>query len=261
MNYQGIIATAKPNLEKVPGGWEPAWSPTLRETNVTVDQQQDYFTILKNVIANHDCKELINWMLTAPKLEPVTVQGKDLSVSDDIGSMRATIWTPGLAEQVWKKIEPFLATEVMGEKDLTDWWQGDKKRCQWKPIGVSPMMRCMRYEKGGEHWAHYDAGFIYPNDNYRTLKSVVIYLTTSDVGGSTRFIDDKQADIPVWERDHDDWLRESRDDEVIFKSPSIEGNVLIFNHRVCHDVEVFGDVGRSRVIIRTDILYEAVGHE
>jgi ectoine hydroxylase-related dioxygenase (phytanoyl-CoA dioxygenase family) len=115
----------------------------------------------------------------------------------------------------------------------------------------------MRYNEDSEHFAHYDAGFFYPDSVYRTLKSMVIYLTTND-SGATRFIDDDQSDVHVWNRKHDDWNRRVYDSEVIYSSYPQKGSVLLFDHRLCHDVQQYDGKSGDRIIIRGDIIYETI---
>jgi len=115
----------------------------------------------------------------------------------------------------------------------------------------------MKYERGGQHFAHYDAGFIYPDDNYRTLQSIVIYLTTVNCGGATRFIQDSQQNIPIWERNHLDWTREAASSEVLAISQPQAGSILVFDHRECHDVEIYSGE-HPRIVIRGDIIYRSV---
>ena len=117
----------------------------------------------------------------------------------------------------------------------------------------------MKYESGGQHYAHYDAGFIYPDDKYRTLQSIVIYLTTNVAGGSTRFIQDGQSTVPMRERKTEDWLREVEPNEVITSVYPKKGNILFFDHRLCHDVEKYFGNG-PRIIVRGDIIYQAIHH-
>jgi len=164
-----------------------------------------------------------------------------------------------ISNEIWKKLDHINALDIrsMNNFSSTDWWQGDKNRKLWKPKLASPMMRFMRYEKSGQHYAHYDAGYIYKNDNYRTLMSYVIYLTDCKEGGSTRFIQDNQQDIPIWEREHGDWTKEASIDDVIYSVKPKKGSILLFDHRICHDVEQY--MGNTpRIIIRGDIIFEAV---
>lgn len=263
MNYDQIILTAKPNMHELPGGWEPAAheipviAKMLKSTVNTCFKPTDTSLIISDILNELECKSLIDFMMQAPTLQPVSVQSFCNTEFDEVGSHRATVWSSLLAKGLWHRIKDFVKTETFNPASSTDWWQGNECRNEWEPIGISPMLRFMKYSKGGQHYAHYDAGFIYPDDNYRTLKSVVIYLTSNDNGGSTRFIADWQGGVPVWYRNHNDWVRKSDDSEVIASSKPIAGNVLIFNHRDCHDVEQY--LGNTpRIIIRTDILYRAI---
>jgi hypothetical protein len=116
----------------------------------------------------------------------------------------------------------------------------------------------MRYEPGGRHLGHYDAGHDY-RDGRRTLTSVVLYLTGSGpgTGGATRLLTDGQEARPVWDRDHTDWDRDARPDEVLLAVLPEEGAALCFDHRRPHDVDCWAGPG-DRVVIRADVVYEAV---
>jgi hypothetical protein len=114
----------------------------------------------------------------------------------------------------------------------------------------------MRYDPGGRHLCHYDAGFDY-GDGRRTLLSVVFYLTDAPSSGATRFVRDGQEETPVCARDFGDWTRDTRADEVLFSVHPEVGSALLFDHRLCHDVERWDGPG-PRVIVRGDIVYEAI---
>lgn len=214
-----LLESTRPNFNLLPGGWELDSSllPTLDCTlpqNLPDNQKPriSYLPIshgvgiiIRNALTLTDCESLIALMSKSPNTEGVSVQGRKDIPDYRIGSVRTTIWSPLLASHIWNKIKTCIPHRRMTPHDATDWWQGDKDRTTWYPVGFSPMLRFMRYESGGQHYAHYDAGFIYPDDNYRTLQSVVIYLTTNKEGGATRFIEDNQFYLPIWERDHQDW--------------------------------------------------------
>jgi hypothetical protein len=123
-------------------------------------------------------------------------------------------------------------------------------------VGLSPVLRFMRYDPGGKHLCHYDAGFDY-GDGRRTLLSVVFYLSDAPKSGATRFVRDGQEAMPVCERDFSDWSRETRNDEVIAAVHPAGGDVLVFDHRLCHDVQLWEGPG-SRIIVRGDVVYEAI---
>ncbi len=138
----------------------------------------------------------------------------------------------------------------------TDWWQGQITR-RWRYHGVSPLLRFMKYPKGGHHAAHYDAGYIYADSKYRTLFSFVAYFSTNKTG-ATRIIRDGQENTPIWDRNHADWDRDARPDEIVAESLPVKGNVLFFQHRIPHDVAEYTDEGQDRIIIRGDLIYNAL---
>ena len=258
-----IVNTTKPDPKSLPGFWEPKVIPYL-EGSInfkTVDKLTlDEAFVLENVLSKKDCETLIEFMNASDNFEEVGVQGMKEDKDTRIGSLRTSIWSPGVAENIWKKISPYLMKIYGTNWTATDWWQDLSSEelynpiTEYNPIAVSPLLRFMKYEKGGQHYAHYDASFIYPDNNFRSLKSMVVYLTSNN-GAATRFINDGQQDIDIWDRKHEDWNREVKPEEIIAKSECIQGNVLIFNHRICHDVEKYlGD--EPRVIIRGDIIYE-----
>lgn len=251
-----LIISTKPDLSKLPGGWEPKTIPVLSTEVNAIIHHNLWSSVIDGLFNQQDCDALIELMRSAPTLAPVNYQGNPKCDEENIGSVRANIWSPELAEIIWKKISSFIENINANELTLTDWWQGNRNRKNWKPIAVAPLMRFMRYEKHGKHWPHYDAGFIYSDDNFRGLMSLVIYLTSHDQGGETRMIDDKQSSS-IWGRDHSDWNCEAFDSEVQFSCTPKAGRALLFLHRRCHDVAEYTGTD-PRIIIRTDIIFEAI---
>jgi hypothetical protein len=259
-----IVYTTKPNPDSLPGFYEPRKKniPTISNKRIiTFDglKPEEAF-VIEGALNTIDCNKLIELMNTSDNFEDVGVQGMKEGKDERIGSLRTSIWCPEIAYSIWNNIGKLLPN-VYGDWDVaTDWAVGFPPEAvynpilNYKPVAVSPLLRFMKYGKGGQHYAHYDAGFIYPDQSYRSLKSMVIYLTTNE-GCATRFINDGQSKVPIWERKHEDWNREVREDEIIGKSESVQGNILIFDHRLCHDVEQYlGD--NPRIIIRGDIIYK-----
>ncbi|MES2824102.1 MAG: 2OG-Fe(II) oxygenase [Pseudomonadota bacterium] len=251
-----LILTSKPIMSQLPGGWEPREVPKLDKAKHAASHISPLMTIVEHLFSIHECEQLIALFARAPQFFPVGVQGKPIMDNEVVGSTRATLWSVELAKQIWEKIKPYVSERKMDEKSATDWWQGDKERRQWQPVMCSPIFRFMKYECEGKHLPHYDNAFIYSDDSLRTLQSVVIYLTSSRIGGETRMISDDQQNLPIWSRNHDDWFREARADEVICQARAIAGNALIFDHKICHDVQTHADK-EPRIIIRTDIIFEA----
>lgn len=264
MTIQEIVSSSHPDMAKLPGGWEiPFLEPFDDEVRGEKIRILENAFLIQNCFSDEECDILVDLFANSHIEAPVSVQGRKDQNDDRVGSVRATGWSTSLSAQFWKKMSPFFEKRMMDEKTPTDWWQvypnliTYPKTCRdWRPIGLSPMLRFMKYRAGGQHYSHYDAGYIYENSNYRTLMSIVIYLTSNPKSGATRFVEDKQGHLPVWERDHEDWTRETEIGEVLATVQPVKGSVLAFDHRLCHDVEKF-EGPEDRIIIRGDVLYEA----
>jgi 2OG-Fe(II) oxygenase superfamily len=251
-----LIISTKPDLSKLPGGWEPAIIPDLNDAGVPIPQHNSYTLIIDNLLSQSECDSLLRLMQLAPLMAPVNFQGNPKQAEECTGSLRVNLWSPELAKKIWLKIANYIEPINAHGLTLTDWWQGDKARNKWRPVAISPLLRFMRYENGGKHLPHYDAGFIYPDDNLRTLLSLIIYLTSDNPGGETRMIDDKQKEF-VWSRNYKDWPDEANDNQVLCSCQPVVGRALLFLHRQCHDVAEYQGKG-PRIIIRTDVIFEAV---
>jgi hypothetical protein len=278
-----LIKQDVPPMDKLPGGYIPDSCPDLEggdpimQTFPVQGYTQESLFVLHRALTNDDTASLIDFFNEASKKSSAQVSVSGFQVGDahasvggEVGSVRTTMWAPELADSMWKIINPYFGPRMMLYESSTDWWQSPGSSDlpphsrHWAPVGCSPMMRFMRYESGGEHYPHYDAGYFYPgvdpkdDGKYRTLMSFVVYLTDNLSGGSTRIIKDKQRGLPVWERNHDDWDRRANEEEVLAKITPQAGKILVFDHRICHDVERFNPAhaGESRIIIRGDIVYK-----
>ena len=280
-NLKNMINQTPPDMSMVAGGWN------IRYCDIKLEDRSNWpipiyipvmkdAGIIKHFLKKTEADEINFFYQGAPQMSPVSVQGmQDIKNETDIGSFRTTSWNPDLADQIWNRLKyiRYNGDNVAGEEDFdefsaTDWWQDRKvavadserlSHATYRAVGVSPMLRYMKYRAGGKHAAHYDAGYIYPDTKFRTLKSFVLYFSTN-ITGATRLIEDGQGHLPVWERNHDDWTEDAKPEQVLFESFPVEGSMLIFNHRMCHSVGTFtpSNPSEQRIIIRGDIIYEAV---
>lgn len=256
----------QPDMDSLPGGCLPKHVPPLEGGNLKITNLYDvggHAFIIKNALSKNDCEQLRTLFELAPVSAPVSVTGfqdggEHAAYGGVAGSTRTTMFSEKLSESLWNVIKGEFGTRQMTDYDRTDWWQ-DGGHKYWLPVGCSPMMRFMKYESGGEHYAHYDAGFFYPDGEHRTLMSYVIYLTSND-SGATRFIQDNQGcSLIESQRDHSDWTRRTEENEVITKVLPKEGSILFFDHRLCHDVEQYLGPG-PRIIVRGDIIYKKIDY-
>jgi hypothetical protein len=140
------------------------------------------------------------------------------------------------------------------DTDNTDW----DGHAVWEPIGVSPLLRFVKYEDEGWLVVHYDSPYV-ESDDIRTLQTLVVYLEQDStlIGGATRYLTDPQALIPVAQRNLDDEKRPATEDEVRIRFSPEDGTAVIFDHRLLHDAEKVSGAG-NKIIIRTDIMYRKV---
>jgi hypothetical protein len=174
---------------------------------------------------------------------------------EQIGNFRLSNFNEAFADVLWRRLKPFLPdVRVCDPFTPTD----HDNHSLWRPIGVNPLMRFIRYEDGGQLVAHYDGTYA-KTETQRTLMSLVIYLTTNEYG-ATRFLRDPQVGKRMDEMDFSDWDRAGHDDEVIFANKPRAGHALLFDHRLLHDGEPFQqgsqEWDKEKIIIRTDIVFE-----
>lgn len=248
----------KPNFDLLPGGWDSPEIPFIVRGTPNHNQSKSDYGVHRfhNLLSEKTCKNWIDLIQSAPRKQDVSIQGfASEGYNNQLGSTRTTIYSDNLAYQLGKFILPYLENKECNEFTPTDFWQNSYCTL-WQPVLISPMFRCMTYLSGGKHFPHYDAAYIYPEDNnIRTLKSFVLYLTTCESSGATRFIRDGQEDIPIRLRNHNDWDREPTEDEIIGKELPKAGDLILFDHRICHDVQEYSENG-SRIIVRGDIVYQ-----
>lgn len=237
-----------------PGTWSPPPTLLAPPSSLRAVTICEHARWAANALTADDCARL-RAAMTAP-MHPVGVQG-GADVSDArTGSLRATAWSPELASQLWEKLRAMIPPErEMTHTTPTDWHAPTPHR-RWRAHEISPLLRFMRYEKGGLHHPHYDNSYDY-GDGRRTLMSFVLYLTDASPGGRTRIVRDGQEHLAMPSRTHDDWSRPARDDEVIAAVVPTQGAMLMFDHRVCHDIERYeGD--SPRIIIRGDVVFTSM---
>lgn len=174
-----------------------------------------------------------------------------------VGSKRVTNYDPEFAKYLTTLLSKDTFPEiVLDEFSPVNWQTENPDQCNvWTFLGVSPVFRYMEYSKGSEHFPHYDAPYLHPDDPLtRTLMSGVLYLTTNK-SGATGFIKDGQDDIPFSYRKTSDWLRQATIDEVDSWQLPVKGNILLFPHQVCHTVFPLLE-DEKRIIIRFDLYFK-----
>lgn len=262
MNSMSMEINTPPDINNIVGGVIPNETEIINSINSKAKREprirhcDDEVFVLDNFLSHTECLALIDFFKDINHYSSVSVTGLN---EDATGSIRSSMWTPKLSQKIFKELISFIPEN---KKELyshpfksIDWWQHNKNNFKkWRLNALSPMFRFMRYQSGGEHYPHYDQGYIYPNLSTRALQSIVFYLTTNEQGGCLRFIDDKQTHLPIFDRKTSDWSRAAEENEVVSSFSPMAGSVIIFDQRKCHDVEkYFGK--NDRFIIRSDLIY------
>ena len=205
-----------------------------------------------NLITPRACR-ILRTIISKQQWLPVDFAGNRNSGVEggDPGSMRASWYSPELAETLWGRLKPHLPHgRVHNSGGAVDW----AGHARWTAVGVNPLMRFIRYSAGGGLVPHYDGTYI-ESDERRTLMSVVLYLGAEEesAGGETVFLADEQNSIPLESRDFSDKLREEQARSAIFRQVQQQGDALIFDHRLLHEGARL--ISGEKLVLRTDILF------
>ena len=159
---------------------------------------------------------------------------------------------------LYKRLLPIVgySFDINGDT-LTD----GEVNSSWEFVGINPLFRFIRYNSGGVLVPHYDGSYK-PDKDYRSLKTLVLYLEGDIDFGSTRFIIDNQHIKGVNKDDFDrsDWTRFAEESEILFKSFVEKGKALIFDHWLLHDSEVLPEEANIKTIIRSDLMYKKINN-
>jgi hypothetical protein len=200
----------------------------------------DDVSLVKDFLSQDEVDFLISEM-TFKKQIPVGVTGKvnETKEGDSIRSYRLTTLNMDLANILWNRIQSFI-----------DYRKNPYRRFEsnlWKPVGINPSFRYIRYADNGLLVPHYD--FPYEeNENKMTLMSLVMYLTTNK-DGATDFVHEYR------ENDDSDWTRMANKEEIYYTNSPKRGEALLFPHNILHQGNL---LTTPKTIIRTDIMFEKV---
>lgn len=231
-------------------------SPILddRDLDLLKAQEDDLtgVSIVKNILDKNEQENVLAWFEKNKELAKKTNEYGYVEAGDLEGSTRLSFYDESFAQVIFERLlysgglNPVFNSDV--ERDSTN-LDGLK---QWRAVGVSPLFRVMKYTEGNLLYPHYDDSF-YQSKIRRSLKTLVLVVQSSILGGKTRFLIDEQDSFDFNDRDFSDKKFEYSADMVKGKFGE-NGDALLFNHRVLHDGERV--IQGEKIIIRTDIMYE-----
>ena len=164
-------------------------------------------------------------------------------------SQRVSVVDDAVAAELFKRVNVFGNITIPDNSTLFN-----AKAGVWKPVSVSPYLRFIQTMRDGILVPHYDEEFV-RDENRQTLLSLVIYLTDTE---GTRFLEDPQRAVRVTARDRSDWNRPPKPYEVRHQQREDAGFAEQFAHHILHD-SGGQKPDDSRIIVRTDVIYEWIG--
>lgn len=209
---------------------------------------------IENIISEEELSMLAGIFNTSEK-KTANVHGR-LNAMDTLnsGSKRVSWYSVEFADILWARIRNHI--DVMFQDNgegYTQYGMGGWNRA----VGINPLMRFIGYTDTGMLVPHYD--YEYTTGDYRSMMTVVIYLTTNETG-ATRFIKDERgpkAGIEDWQYiDAVKFNETCTDEDFILKNQPVSMTAVVFPHYTLHDCEEV--VGEHKLIIRTDIMCESL---
>jgi len=92
------------------------------------------------------------------------------------------ITSESVAEELWRRVQPFVVPRVTVERDGRLWEAGVEG--EWEAYGINPHLLFNHYSPGGHFSPHTDGATIV-DLNHRSLYSMLVYLNHCPEGGGT----------------------------------------------------------------------------
>lgn len=177
---------------------------------------------------------------------------KQLSGEPINGSCRTTILDEPLAHSIWEAICHHLPSFRIGNEFSR--FETEENEV-WRPVGVNPVFRLMKYEDINDCLiTHYDGPITI--GEFKSGMTFLIYIELPEDGGELRFIKNetyvKTKDLIL-----KDWDKNASNEEVDFIPNIKAGDAIIFDHYQLHDSPPLKK--GKKFLIRSDILFAKVG--
>lgn len=252
-----ILTETLPEIDKLPGGHRFHFKLEIKPYRPVISFETNGILRIDKLLNENSIQRLLDLFNSFENKSMVSALGQNGNFSEKYkGSERITLWAPELSEEIYNLIQEHLSPRELNDFSRTDWWQFDGTK-NWNPVGLSPLLRFMCYSKGSVHLPHYDSAFFYPDKKFRTLMSVIIYLSSHEFQSGTRILNDGQENLPEWERKHFDHTETADMQTVKYNFYPEAGSVLLFDHRYLHDSEIHSE-DKKRILIRTDLVFEQI---
>lgn len=190
------------------------------------------------------------WFEDNSVIEEVSITGIKENINDGKGSYRYSTNSRILSEFLTDVINELGIVDTNVEENKYLFKASSetiKQKEYYKFIKVSEYFRFMKYEKGGQHYPHYDSDYCF-NDGVITKYSLVMYFNDCE-DGEIVFCKDNRMN-----HKNTDWKRQCNEDEIILKFKPEKGKIILFSHDLCHSVLSF--TGDYRKMVRGDLEFK-----
>ena len=197
----------------------------MEDSNGNANWLTDQILTVRNVYTADECDILIEMAENDCGFEPASVRVKSgYQMRTDIRSNeRVTITNPHIADEMWRRIQPYVPAH-----------DGTHAK------GVDPTLRFYKYS-GDQHFKRHKDGAVTNADGDTSKYSYLLYLNDDFDGGDTRFTFVRHVDG-------------KRQSETLTVRPET-GMALLFIHDQWHEgVPVTRGV---KYVLRTDVFYHA----
>lgn len=252
------VATVRPAVRSLPGGDRRSWFRSRSLAEPRAEDGDALRVCVPSLVTNQGLATLLGALETGP-WQAADKHGQwRQGVSSEVtttneGSWRTTVEDPAMAAALWDalrhRLPAFRHWNPMSSFD-------GEGTPLWRPVGINPVFRVMRYERDGWLVPHYDGPFVL-DDRRQTGMSVILYLEEAKEGGQLRFLDDPQQALPLAQRCLDDRTGAPSEGEVELVARTCPGDAWVFDHRQLHDSAPL--VAGRKTLIRTDVIFEKVG--
>jgi len=219
-------------------------APLLEPFNEQISRkdlrEDDRAFLLYNFLSTAECKYYID---EATKLGLVDLTYQKRYRNNE----RVVVKSEEISALYWERIKPFIKPIILEPRNYKQTGQGFHLDGLWEPIGLNPSWRICKYNPGGHFGPHHDGAYII-NNNYRSLKTLNIYLNGDFEGGTTNFVNEAQ------DRFVDSEGRiVAEGKNILNKIVPETGLALVFNHYLLHEGEPLKT--NVKYIMRSDIMF------
>eukprot|EP01060_Flectonema_neradi_P007748 TRINITY_DN15459_c0_g1_i1.p1 TRINITY_DN15459_c0_g1~~TRINITY_DN15459_c0_g1_i1.p1 ORF type:complete len:341 (+),score=54.46 TRINITY_DN15459_c0_g1_i1:39-1025(+) len=256
------------------------------ETNPyrTKKKENTSISIVNSLLSEDECQQIINTSeeagfitrgtITADMFGPLSELGYQLkSLNQNAGNSIIYFFDEGIRKLIWRRLlstgvidtEAATKTNCTTNVDLCTCLSG-----HYKPVGIHPLLRILKYDKDGAFTPHQDTVYLVKSFNnqatnrhgdsgqFLSRHTVAIYLNAQGEqfeGGALKFVN---QDRVTFDENNKPIVHYPEHSPKVEVSPEA-GKAVIFEHREWHEGAVV--TSGVKYMLQTDIVYKFIPAE